>query len=375
MDQNNNYQPNTQDEEPIDWALYLEKFLKNWRKIAKITFICAVLGVVVALVQKRKFQVTMTLAPEIQQRGSGSSLSGIAAMMGIGGLQMGATGTDAVGITVFPEVCSSTPFLAGLFDVEITPYVSKEDQLDGVVAVPTTVIAHMLGDDKPKSWLRELKESWFPVDSALLEDESVVNISKLTKKQNDVVEALAKMISADVDKKTGITTLSVVFDDPMMATQLADSVCAHLTSYVFGYRTQKERENLEYYDKMCEEAKAKMIAAQEEYGRSVDYNRSVQLLSQSAEKTRLQNEAQIATQVYSQMVQQRELTRAKLQEAKPVFAVVQPATFPIKPANSRRKTVMMLTFLGFACATAWFLIGKEYYEAFMNDLREKKLIK
>lgn len=375
MDQNNNYQPNTQDEEPIDWALYLEKFLKNWRKIAKITFVFAVLSVVVALVQKRTWQVSLTLAPEIQQRGSGSSLSGIAAMMGIGGLQMGATGSDAVGITVFPEVCASTPFLTGLFDVKITPYVTKKQELDGVVAVPTTVLDHMLGEDKPKSWFRELKESWFPVDSALLEDESVVKISKLTKKQSDVVEALKKLISADVDKKTGITTLSVIFDDPMMATQLADSVCDHLTKYVYAYRTQKERDNLDYYNRVCEEAKNSMIAAHEEYGKAVDYNRSVQLISQSAEKTRLQNEAQIATQLYSQMVQQRSLTDAKLQEAKPVFAIVQPATFPIKPMQSRRNTCIIITFLGFALATGWFVIGKDYYTNFIADLREKKLIK
>lgn len=375
MDQNTNYnQPQIEDDEPIDWALYLGILLKNWRKIAKITFICGVLGVCVALVQKRTWQVSLTLAPEIQQRGGSSSLSGIASMLGMGGMQLGA-GTDAMGITMFPDICSSTPFLTGLFDVRLTPYITKEQELDGVVAVPTTVREHMLGEDKPKGWFKELMESWFPVDSALLEDENIINVSKLTKKQSAVVIALSKMVSVDVDKKTGVTTVSVIFDDPQMATQLADSVCDHLTKYIFEYRTQKERENLDYYDKMCEEAKANMIAAQEEYGRSVDYNRSVQLISQSAEKTRLQNEAQIATQLYSQMVQQRELTRAKLQEAKPVFAVVQPATFPIRPMQSRKNTVFIIAFLGFALSAGWFVIGKEYYEKFLAELKEKNVIK
>lgn len=373
MDQNTNYNPQIEEEEPIDWALYIGRFLQHWRKIAIVTCIFGVLGVAVALIQKRTWQVSMTLAPEVQQRGGGS-LGGIASMLGMGSMSLG-SGADALGISMFPDICSSTPFLTGLYDVELTPYVSKKDELAGVVAKPTTLLEHMLGEDKPKGWFTELMESWFPVDSALLEDESVVNISKLTSKQISVVMALSQQISAEVDKKTGVTTVSVILDDPLMATQLADSVCAHLTKYVFEYRTQKERENLDYYNKMCEEAKEKMIAAQEAYGRSVDYNRNVQLISMSAEKTRLENEAQIASQLYSQMMQQRELTRAKLQEAKPVFAVVEPATFPIKPMQSRKKTVLIFAFLGFALSAAWFVIGKEYYEQFIAELKEKNVIK
>lgn len=374
MDQNTNYnQPDFEDEEPIDWALYIGRLLLNWRKIAIVTCIFGVLGIAVALIQKRTWQVSVTLAPEVQQRG-GSSLGGIASMLGMGSMSLG-SGADALGMSMFPDICNSTPFLTGLYNVELTPYVSKKQELEGVVAKPTTLLEHMLGEDKPKGWFTELMESWFPVDSALLEDESVVNISKLTSKQISVVMALSQQISAEVDKKTGVTTVSVILDDPLMATQLADSVCAHLTKYVFEYRTQKERENLDYYNKMCEEAKEKMIAAQEAYGRSVDYNRNVQLISMSAEKTRLENEAQIASQLYSQMMQQRELTRAKLQEAKPVFAVVEPATFPIKPMQSRKNTVLIIAFLGFALSAAWFVIGKEYYEQFIAELKEKNVIK
>lgn len=375
MDQNTNYnQPQFEDEEPIDWALYIGRFLQYWRKVAIVTCIFGVLGIAVALMQKRTWQVSMTLAPEVQQRGGSGSLGGIASMLGMGGMSMGA-GTDALGISMFPDICTSTPFLTGLYNVKLTPYVTKQQELEGVVATPTTVLEHLLGEDKPKSWFKELMESWFPVDSSLLEDESIVNISKLTKKQIAVIGLLSKQVSAEVDKKTGVTTVSVIFDDPQMATQLADSVCTHLTKYVFEYRTQKERENLDYYDKMCEDAKNNMIQAQEAYGRSVDYNRNVQLISMSAEKTRLENEAQIATQLYSQMVQQREMTRAKLQEAKPVFAVVEPATFPIRPMQSRKNTVLVFAFLGFALTAAWYVIGKEYYEKFLAELKEKNVIK
>lgn len=375
MDQNTNYnQPAFEDEEPIDWALYISKFLANWRRIAVITCISGALGIVVALLQPRTWQVQMILAPEMQSGGGKSlsgSLGGIASMLGMGGALTG--GSDAVGIALFPQICDCTPFLTGLFNIELTPYVTPQEMREGVVAQPTTLLKHLLEEDKPKSWFAELKESIFPVDSTLLEDESVVNIAKLTKKQNMALSKLAKMIKSEIDKKTSMATVTVELDDPMMATQLADSVCAHLTAFVFDYRTQKCREDLEYYDKMCEEAKTKMIAAQEAYGRAIDYNRNVQLLSLGAQTTLLENESEIATQVYSQMVSQRELTRAKLQESKPVFAVVEPATFPRRPMQSRSATVLGFGFLGFVLAAAWFLIGKDYYTEFMTELKNKKV--
>ncbi len=359
-----------EEEKPIDWAAYISKLLLYWKKIVIITGVFGMLGIVVAFRQKKQYEVTVILAPEIQARTTtSSSLRSLAGMLGMNASS--ANTPDAINITLFPEVCSSTPFLTQLFDVKLTPYVSPKDAKNGVVATPTTLFDHVLGKDKEKSWFTEWKESIFPKDTTLLEDDSVIRISQLTANQNAALSAISKLITAEVDQKTGVTTISVRLDDQAMATQLADTVCARLQSTVYDYRTKKERDNLEYYIKQADIAQEKYAEAQAAYAKSIDFDRSVNLLSISSEKDRLQQEAQIAGQVYTQMVQQRELTRAKVQEMKPIFAIVEPATMPIYPINSRKKTVLIFGFLGFVLSAGWYILAKEFFDGIIKQIKEK----
>lgn len=380
MTENRNENTSTQyeeyDEEPIDWAKYVGAFLKYWKKIAMVTFAFAVLSVVVALCQKRQYSVSVTLAPEVQgsSRGS-SSLGSLASMFGVN-LNSGATSPDAFNITIFPEIVHSTPFLTQLFDVELSamPTLPKDKiEAKKILNGPLPKVYlydHLTKRDKEKGFIAGLMESIFGAEE---EDPDYmrVNQSLLTKEQSLALASLQRMISADVDKKTAMTTIVVRMDDPLMCAQLADTVCRRLREYVFDYRTEKERNNFEYYQALCDSTYKTMVDAQAAYAEAVDNDRSVILQKVSVKRQRLEQEASIASQVYQQMVQQREMSRAQLQEMKPVFAVVEPATMPQKPANSRRKTCMSITFFGFVLACAWYVIGKEWLSENLPLLKEK----
>ena len=367
--QNNN--PGIQEaseELEIDWMGIFTKLLKHWKQIFLISFIFGVLGIVSALTMTRKYNVSMTLAPELVNR-SNSSLNSITSMLGLGNATLSPS-TDAMNITLFPEICSSTPFLAALLDVPLTSYVSEKQQEEGVQPLHTTVYKHLTGEDKPKKGLAK----W--LDSLKKEKEEkpytgVVDATELPRKQANVVKALGKSISADVDKKTGVTTISVVMDDRMMAKQLADTVCTRLQVYVSEYRTKKAQADYEYYVMLAQEAREIQIKAQDAYARSVDYDRSVILQSAQSVKERLRADANLASDIYSQMAQQRELARAKIQEEKPVYAVVQPATLPQQAMNSRAKRVLIWGFIGLFLSLAWYGFGAEFFKKMRTDVKEK----
>ena len=270
-----------EEEDSIDWMGYIKTLWAKRKNIILVTAVFAVLSVVIALCQKRQYAISITLAPEVQGKSGSSSLSGIASMLGVGGMSMG-NSTDALNITIFPEIVNSTPFLTGLFDVEVTPYVNKKDLKEGVVPEPTTIYNHILGKDKEPGFISSLIKSIFSSEDE--EEDNTLNISYLSEEQSKVVEALQKMISADVDKKTGITQIAVRMDDPMMVTQLADTVCRRLQEYVFDYRTQKERENFDYYSQLADSALEKLVAAQAAYAQSMDNDHSVILQSVSVKK-------------------------------------------------------------------------------------------
>lgn len=81
--------------------------------------------------------------------------------------------------------------------------------------------------------------------------------------------------------------------------------------------------------------------------------------STMAERERLQNDMNLAYQVYSQVAQQLQVARAKVQEEKPVFAVVEPAVVPLDPSGISRKVIVLgIIFLTVAFTGAWELLGK-----------------
>ena len=355
------------DELEIDWMGIFSRLLKHWKQIFLISFLFGVLGIVSALTMTRKYNVTMTLAPEVTNRAN-NNLSSITSMLGLNGVSLN-PGTDAMSITLFPEICHSTPFLAALLDVPLSSYVSEKQQEEGMQPMHTTVYKHFSGEDKEKKgrskWLSSLKK----------EDEKpytgVVDATELPHKQAMVVKALGNSISADVDKKTGITTISVTMDDRMMAKQLADTVCTRLQEYVSEYRTKKAEADYAYYVAPAQEAREIQIKAQAAYARSVDYDRSVILQSKNSEKERLRADANLASDIYSQMAQQRELARAKIQEEKPVYAVVQPATLPQQPMNSRVKRVLIWGFIGVFLSLAWYGFGEDFFKKMRAGVKEK----
>lgn len=373
MDNTEQYrQPQLEEEEEqeIDWVGLAAKLWSYRKFIIIVTCIFAILGVGVALLSKKKYTVNLTLAPEIQGANKAGGLSSITSMLGLGGAMTG-TSSDALNITLFPEICSSTPFLTNLFDVKVTPYVSKKELREGAApARPTTLYKYITKEDEEKSAIALFLGSLFGTEEE--EDDQQLNPSQLTSMQHNVVELLSKSITADVDKKTGVTTISVTMDDPLIATQLADTVCQRLQNYVIDYRTKKATEDYEYYTKLADEAKEKLVKAQAAYALSVDYDRSVILQSVNSEKQRLQEEASLANQIYTQMEQQKEMAKAKIQELKPVFAVVQPATMPLRPSSTSRKIIVLgFIFIGFCLAAGWKLFGQEFMNSFRTSLDEK----
>ena len=108
------------------------------------------------------------------------------------------------------------------------------------------------------------------------------------------------------------------------------------------------------------EAKASYEDAQKKYANFVDANQNIILLSYRAEQERLQNEMNLAYQVYTQVSQQLQMARAKVQEITPVYTVVQPATVPLKPAKPNKLMILIgFMFLAGVGSVGWILFVKD----------------
>lgn len=172
------------------------------------------------------------------------------------------------------------------------------------------------------------------------------------------------MFFCSVDKKTDMITINVNAQDAEVSAQITDRICELLQKYITNYRTSKARKDLEYIRKITMDAKQKYIQAQYKYANFSDANEDIMLASLRQISDRLENEMQLAYNVYSQSAQQMQIAIAKVQERTPVFTTIQPATVPIKPNAPKRMATLLLcmilsTFVGIS-----YLIGKDYFKSF-----------
>lgn len=148
--------------------------------------------------------------------------------------------------------------------------------------------------------------------------------------------------------------------DPDISVSLTDTVMHCLQNYITDYRTNKARHDLAFTEKLYGEAKASYEDAQKKYANFVDANQNIILLSYRAEQERLQNEMNLAYQVYTQVSQQLQMARAKVQEITPVYTVVQPATVPLKPAKPNKLMILIgFMFLAGVGSVGWILFVKD----------------
>ena len=352
----------TDEELEIDLMDLLRKVIGIRKKIYKAAGIGLIIGVIVAISIPKQYTVEVTLSPEMGNDKSGG-LSGLAASFLGSGVSMG-DGTDALNASLSADIVSSTPFLLELSAMEIpvtknvvmtlNSYLDEESSpwWSYVIGLPGMVIGGV--------------KSLFTEEGEITSfDKTSQGAIELSKKETEKIETLKKMITASVDKKTSMISVTATFQDSKVAAVVADSVVKRLQEYIIDYRTFKAKEDCIYLEKLFKERQQEYYAAQKKYADYLDSHDNIILQSVRAEQERLQNDMSLAYQVYSQVAGQLQIARAKVQEEKPVFAIVEPAVVPLYPSGTSRKVyVLAFIFLSVCIVISWNLFGKDFLNKF-----------
>ena len=367
MQENPNNQP-YYDEPEIDIMELISKLWKNRSMIIKWCIAGAIIGLVVGFSIPKTYTASVTLAPEMQQKTS-SGVSSIASMMGVN-LN---NSVDAISVEMFPDVVHSTPFIFELFDLPVT-FEHKD------TVVNTTLIDYMLEYQKSPWWTPVLqfpfKALGWCIDLVTPGDEDdeesaggILNPNNLPKKEREVVKFFAENIMVNVDKKSFKTQMSLEMQDPVVVATVMEAITENLKNYMSDYRTSKARQDVENLQVIADLRKADYYKAQHAYANYIDSNKNVSLQSAQVERERLQQEMNLAYQVYSQVATNLEGARIQAEQAKPVFVIINPVTVPIKKtAPSKAKMLVIFTFLAGCIAAAWILFGDNYWNQLKQNL-------
>ena len=373
MTELNNIPPHYDQEGVIDVMEYVAKLWRRRKMIILWCCIGAFIGLVVGFSLPATYKSGATLAPETEQK-MGSGVSSIASMMGVS-LN---NSIDAINYEMFPDVVHSTPFIVGLFDLPV-----QFERKDSVVN--TSLLDYVLEYQKSPWWTPILNAPFKALgwcvslikgeDEAESEDVDAVivrDLINLNKKERGVVRYLSSNILIDVDKKSGKTQIEVTMQDPLVAYTVVQAVMDHLKEYMTSYRISKVSQDIANLSIIYDQRKVDYYEAQQAYAQYVDANKSVILQSAQAERERLQQEMNLAYQIYSQVATQLEAARIREQQAKPVFAVLEPAVIPnLKASPSKAMLLVVFSFLAGCCAAAWALFGGDVL-AIVKEITNEK---
>jgi hypothetical protein len=331
----------------IDLGALIKKVLGKKRlfyyKVWPITFVVSCIYI---LGLPRYYTSDAKLAPEIGGNSmSSGTLGSIASSLGFDLSEMQTS--DAITPLLYPDLMEDNGFVTGLFNIKV---VSQDGEIN------TTYYNYLKKHQKrsiwtyPMSWLKSL----LPKSESKGGGSSEFNPYYLSKGDDDVASAIRGNIQFSIDKKTGVISISTKAQDALICKTLADSVSVHLQDFITEYRTNKARIDYEYYKELASKAKQDYEKVRRQYASMADANTNVSLRSVELKMEDLENDMQLKYNAYTQMYEQLQISKAKVQESTPAFTVVQSASVPLKHSNKSK--LMMMTLFMFLGALLRLLI-------------------
>ena len=346
----------TEKQQVIDVTKMVRTLWSKKKLFYKVWAITFVLSCIWILPQPRYYTCEVKLAPEMSGEDIGGGLSSIASSFGfnLGGVG----GQDALYPELYPDLFESPEFIVGLYGIQVktkegdvsTNYFTyiKKHQKSNILLAPFVVA---------RRWVNSLFEAKDETPRGTGNGD--INPFMMNRDDYDLMEAIKGNISCSVDKKTNVITINVTDQDPLICATMADSVKAHLQSFIIRYRTSKVGEDVKHYQQMRDSAEHEYDMAMEAYSRYCDAHKDIILQSFQSERDKLESELALKQSSLSAIEAQLQATKVKLQEKTPAFTTLQSAIVPVKPAGPKRM-LFVIGMLILATTIRAFLLIRKY---------------
>lgn len=354
------------------YGLYLWQCLQPYARRYALVGWCALAGMVaggvMALSLPPVYETRIFTAPE----STVSRETGEDDETGLGTALGGARTQDAIIPSLYPLVISSTVFLTELFEMPVQPSFCPPDS--------TMTLREYLLEHQRRPWWSFVRTGFSKVvgmlsaplregEDNVLEDDAAWGLSaagsgkgvvRLSRTDAAVAGAIRGLVQLDVDKKRRTVAIVVRTQDPRVSSTLADSIRSRIQAYVTDYRTQKEKQQLVFAERLHRQAREAYYAAQERYAHFADRNRQLVGKQHQKELVNLQIKKELAYKEYVSTALQEQRAKMQVYRKRPVFAVIEPAITPLHPCSpSLPKAVLAGCTLFGAAGYGWLWLRKK----------------
>ena len=355
-------------------------FRRVWRE-KRVVVYCLLftitIGLVLAFGSTKEYSASLRIMPYR----AASSSGGLGGLAGLAGIKIPSRGAEeTVQPEMYPDIAKSLDFRMAMSETPlyfrslgdyVTPvtYFNEHAEpsfADGVkkytIGLPKLVLGKVIGWFKSEEEVTGTGEDPTPY------------LAKYPKEYLTLVSSIGERLTVEPEMLKGfqvITSLkiSATMPDPEAAAGLTKIASDQLMESVIQFEIRKIKGELEYLETHHEEMEKRYHRAQAALAKFRDRTRNTTSAATQSEMERLQNEFNMAFDLYRSVRSELEQARIKLNRDTPVFTVLENVVVPNEPSAPRKVRILFLSvFLG-----VFFGVGIIGFRMFWEQIKSQDL--
>lgn len=330
----------------INFSVLIKTLWKEKLRILLITILIAAIGILYSKLARKEYISEGKILPELQSRTNNfSQFAGLPSLAGIDLNSFSGSGFDAVRPDLYPNIITSTDFYLSLFLQNVT---TKDNKKMGFEE-----FYHAFIEDNKK-----------PTERFLTKYNINNNNVRILRLLDEIrLKDLKNRITANIDKKSGIISISVKMPDPVVSAEIANYAMQYLMKYVKEYRTEKLKNDVEYLYNQVIDSRSKYYTNQEKKAKYSDQFKDIMLQSADVQRERIDAEYKLSSTFYNELLKKYEEAKFKLHQETPVFKVLEPPVAPVKKAEPKTLVILVLAiFCGFGISIIYILMRENHFK-------------
>jgi hypothetical protein len=308
--------------------------------ILKGAILFLLIGIVVAFTTPREWRASTKII--INSSSSGSSVNNsLSSLAGLAGISIPNQQSSKVNPLLLEHIVNEDSFIEILmrqnfYYEEIGDSISFEDYcyiymgrslLQKVKSLPGSIVGLVRGE-KSETPRKVTNDSYLFISSD----------------KEKLYDGIKSRITVVPDVQSGITQVSVLMQDPFMSAQTTEFTRNYIEAYMIELITREDRSLLVFVKGQLDEKRSVFLTAQNKLSTFRDENIRLVTNASRAEEQRIQNEYDVAYQLYLSMEKAYADVQIQLEKKLPLFQDLSKITVPTEVVKPK-KMVMLFGFL------------------------------
>ena len=342
------------------WQIFKFAAIRSRNKLIVVFIILIMLGQIHYSFSPKEYEADANVMVEQGAASNNQSISGLGSLLGVNVNGLNSTGNNLIGPDMYQEIVHSQAFLNDLVIEKIPKNNSSRDSLSleefFLNGEPETYFEKLKtpinylknGFKLEKQVNKKIDKVNLTIDSssvvkqeinpALIFSNKVPPIVSINGTRAQAIGIMKKRIIVEFKGKACI--IKVTMPDPFISAVVSKLVLEKLISYVTQYRTNKQRDNIDYLEKRFFEAELKYKHAQQILAGFKDNSLGIIFQSVQSKEQILSNEMTISFNIYNQFATQLEQARIDLKKETPLFTILEPISIPGSPSEPIRFKIL-----------------------------------